>query len=287
MKFVKMHGAGNDYVFVNCFVEKVEDPAALARAVSDRHTGIGSDGLILLGPADDSAADAEMRIFNADGSEAEMCGNGARCAAKLLHDEGLAPGPVVRLETLAGMRAARILLGADGRVAGADIEMGVPQVGAAERVEVKGRILGGLRISVGNPHFVILIENVAGFPFREIAPGIETAPCFPDRTNVEFVQVCNDGSLLVRVWERGSGETRACGTGAVASVAAAVARGRIEAGGGVTVRLPGGDLSVRWDGSDSAWLAGEAIEVFRGVWRHGTRAGDGSEWERASADGES
>jgi diaminopimelate epimerase len=265
MNFVKMQGTGNDYVFVNCFRETVDDPVSLARVLSDRHRGIGGDGLILLLPSD--GADACMKIFNADGSEAEMCGNGARCAAKLLHDEGLVEGPEMSLETLSGLRRARLVIDGRGRVVGAHVEMGVPAVGEnPDRIEAKGRILEGHRVSVGNPHFVVFIENVTSFPLGQIAPRIEIDPLFPERTNVEFAQVCNDGSLLMRVWERGVGETQACGTGAVAAVATAVAAGRLAPGEAHSVRLPGGELSVNWDGRSPAWLAGDAVEVFRGTW---------------------
>ena len=269
MKFVKMQGTGNDYVFVNGFHETVDDPAALARIASDRHRGIGGDGLILLLPSD--RADARMRIFNPDGSEAEMCGNGARCAAKLLHDEGLVEGPEMSLETLSGLRRARLVIDGRGRVVGAHVEMGVPAVGEKpDRIEAKGRLIAGLRVSVGNPHFVVFIDNVTSFPLGQIAPRIEIDPLFPERTNVEFTQVCNDGSLLVRVWERGVGETQACGTGAVAAVAAAVVENRLAPGDSHSVRLPGGELGVSWDGRSQAWLAGDAVEVFRGTWKPAT-----------------
>ena len=330
MHFVKMHGAENDYIFVNNFLDRAEDPASLAREMSERHRGIGSDGLILLLPS--RCADARMRIFNPDGSEAEMCGNGARCAAKLLHDDDLVRGKEVTLETLSGIRRVRLLFdiseesvfyGALRTVTGAEVEMGVPVIGheaasAADHpnakggrfcgsegnggsdgagngngngngnrfargripppgwagepnldvdsVEVGGRRLDGLCVSVGNPHFVIFVDDVLGFSLSRIAPRIETLPIFPNRTNVEFVQICNDGSLLARVWERGTGETRACGTGAVASVAAAMARGMLKRDQTVTVRLTGGNLTVRWDGRGPAWLAGEAVEVYRGNW---------------------
>jgi len=272
MHFVKMHGAGNDYVFVNCFLEEVADPGELSPFISDRHKGVGADGLILLQPS--ARADARMRIFNADGSEAEMCGNGIRCAAKLLRDEGLVHGPEVTIETLAGIRRVFLVLDGADRVIGADVEMGVPVVGMdpareMERIEAKGHVLEGLRVSVGNPHFVIFVDDVLAFPVREVGPRIEGMAAFPERSNVEFVQVCNDGTLLMRVWERGSGETLACGTGAVAAVAAAMTAERLPTGESVSVRLQGGDLAVRWDGSSTAWLAGDAVEVFRGVWRRG------------------
>ncbi len=281
MHFVKMHGAGNDYVFVNCFLEEVADPAELSINISDRHKGIGADGLIMLLPS--SSADARMRIFNADGSEAEMCGNGIRCAAKLLRDEGLVRGPEVTIETIAGLRRVFLVLDEADRVNRAEVEMGVPVVAMdpareMERIEAKGHVLEGLRVSVGNPHFVIFVDDVLAFPVREVGPRIEGMDAFPERTNVEFTQLCNDDSLLVRVWERGSGETLACGTGAVAAVAAAMSDQRIPFGAAVTVRLQGGELSVRWDGRGAAWLAGEAVEVFRGVWRRGKES-------RADSDG--
>lgn len=279
MQFVKMHGAGNDYVFVNGFAERVDDPADLARAMSDRHKGIGADGLIVILPSE--TADACMRIFNADGSEAEMCGNGIRCAGKLLYDEGLVRRRDILFETLAGPRAVTLLLDDAGEVWGAAVEMGIPEVGGRARrpetIHAAGRKIEGYRVDVGNPHFVVFLDDQEGdagtefldldaFPLAEIAPQIETLPAFPGRTNVEFVRPGEAGSLLVRVWERGSGETMACGTGAVASAAAAIVSGKREPGRPVTVHLRGGDLAVSWDGQGPARLEGEAREVFRGVW---------------------
>ncbi len=276
MHFVKMHGAGNDYVLSE---DEIDEPAVMARRVCDRHMGIGSDGLILLHSS--ACADIGMRIFNADGSEAEMCGNGARCAAKFLHDEGKAEGGEVRIETPAGVRRTRLLFDEKGRVFGAEVDMGVPEVsGKSETIRVEERSLdgfrgsldgfrgslNGFRVGIGNPHFVVFVEEAAKAPVEALGPGVERAPLFPNRTNVEFVQVLDKGSLLVRVWERGSGETLACGTGAVAAAAAAMSTGRLEKNKPVGVLLPGGELTVCWDGSGPALLSGEAVTVFRGVW---------------------
>ncbi len=285
MRFVKMHGAGNDYVFVNGFEKEVDDPAGLARLASDRHKGIGGDGLIVVLPSD--KADARMRIFNADGSEAEMCGNGIRCAAKLLFDDGTVRKREILFETGAGLRPVRLHLDDSGEARGAEVEMGIPEVGGGgrrpEAISVEGRRIEGYRVDVGNPHFVVFVDRwpeiaasaapgLDNFPLSVIGPGIERHPAFPERTNVEFVLPGEGGSLVVRVWERGSGETMACGTGAVASAAAAIVSGIREPGHPVTVRLRGGDLTVVWDGVGQARLEGEASEVFRGDWpASGTR----------------
>jgi len=275
MKFVKMHGTSNDYVFVTAFEAAVTDPVVLAREVSSRHTGIGSDGLILLLPS--PIADARMRIFNPDGSEAEMCGNGIRCAAKLLFDDGLALREEVTLDTMTGVRTVRLSFADDGkrRVNGAEVEMGTPLVERARPDREEMVLAGdycwwGLRISVGNPHFVVFVDDPATIVLEHVAPIIERDSIFPNRTNVEFVRIDEARSITVRVWERGVGETQACGTGAVAAVTAATVKNLLTRGDLITVRLPGGEVTVRWDKDGPAWLAGDAVEVFRGAWAHKT-----------------
>jgi diaminopimelate epimerase len=262
LRFVKMHGCGNDYVYVDGFRERVEDPAALARRVSNRNFGVGSDGLILVLPSE--RGDVRMRMWNADGSEAEMCGNGVRCVAKLAYESGHARRPELRVEV--GREGAtrvlplRLAVDETGRVRAARVDMGVPDVGTALET-VQG--FEGLRVSVGNPHFVVFAEpsdeNVLGR-----GPALEKDPAFPRRANIEFARVDGPEEIALRVWERGSGETLACGTGATATVVAAVALRRIP-GRRARVRLPGGDLDIEWSEADGrAYMTGPCVEVFRG-----------------------
>ena len=279
MHFIKMHGIGNDYVYIDCFRERVADPAALAVAVSRAHVGIGSDGLVLIGPS--RCADLSMRVFNADGSEAEMCGNASRCVAKYAYERGLVPRTEMTLETRGGVR--RLWLQADGgRVDAVRVDMGLPgfqpeAIGVRlpgnevvrHIVEAAGQAWPLTCVSVGNPHAVTFVrDDPAALDLPTVGAAIETHPLFPHRINVEFVQVLAPDALRVRVWERGSGETQACGTGACAALAAAVRCGL--AAWHATLHLPGGDLRIAWEQADGhLYMTGPAAIVFEGEWLGG------------------
>jgi diaminopimelate epimerase len=274
MKFTKMHGAGNDYVYVNGFDETVADPAALARDVSDRHFGIGGDGLILILPS--GVADLRMRMFNSDGSEAEMCGNGLRCVAKYAYDHGLVNSLAITIETGAGLLPVAMLTNAAGRVDRVRVNMGrprltrgeIPMTGpAAEQVvdqelRVLDRTFRITCVSMGNPHCVVYVAEIADFPVATYGPAIEHHALFPRRTNVEFVQVLSANEVRQRTWERGAGETLACGTGASAVMVAGLLTGRT--GKQLLNHLAGGDLELSWDGAGEVFMTGPASEVFTG-----------------------
>ena len=276
MRFTKMHGAGNDYVYVNCFDEAVSDPVGLARAVSDRHFGIGGDGLILILPSD--TADVRMRMFNADGSEAEMCGNGIRCLAKYAFDYGLVKVNPMQVETAAGIERVELALGEDGKVTTATVDMGepvfdpelipvnIPQKRVVELpIRTSTRAFTMTCVSMGNPHAVIYADDVAGVPLTEVGPELENHPLFPNRVNVHFVQVDSPREVTMRTWERGSGITLACGTGAAAVRAVGVVTGRGERT--ITAHLTGGDLGLEWrEENGHIYLTGPAVEVFSGEW---------------------
>jgi diaminopimelate epimerase len=278
MRFTKMHGAGNDYVYVSCFDQPLPaDPADLARRISHRRFGVGGDGLILIVPSD--IADARMRMFNADGSESEMCGNGIRCVAKYVHDHQLASGSRLRIETGAGVLSLDLALGKDGKVTEVTVDMGAPQLEApniptslAESgpvinhpLEIGGRRLEVTCVSMGNPHCVVFVEEATDDLVLGVGPLIERDPRFPKRTNVEFVEVLHRGEVRQRTWERGSGETWACGTGASAVCVAGVLTGRTDPE--ILNHLVGGDLRLRWDrAADRVWMTGGATEVFSGDW---------------------
>ncbi len=276
MRFTKMHGAGNDYVYVNCFDEAVSDPVGLARAVSDRHFGIGGDGLILILPSD--TADVRMRMFNADGSEAEMCGNGIRCLAKYAFDYGLVKVNPMQVETAAGIERVELALGEDGKVTTATVDMGepvfdpelipvnIPQKRVVELpIRTSTRAFTMTCVSMGNPHAVIYADDVAGVPLTEVGPELENHPLFPNRVNVHFVQVDSPREVTMRTWERGSGITLACGTGAAAVCAVGVVTGRGERT--ITAHLTGGDLGLEWrEENGHIYLTGPAVEVFSGEW---------------------
>lgn len=272
LRFHKVEGAGNDYVLVSVFDQAVDDPAALARAVSDRHRGVGSDGLLLVGPAE--GADASMRIFNADGGEAEMCGNGLRCVVRWLAGNGLAAGTDVRVRTAAGVRVGRVTDRADET----EVSMGRPDF-APEAVPVRGE--GdpptvalpadlaadpdvGFCVSVGNPHVVVRVADPDAVDLTLHGRAVETDACLPEGANVHFARVGADGAF-VRPWERGSGATRACGSGAVAVAAVSRRLGWTD-GDTFGVTMPGGRLAVRWDEAGVAWLAGPAHTPFSGEW---------------------
>jgi len=265
LNFIKMQGAGNDYVLVNSVDTPIEDPADLSRTISDRHFGIGSDGLILMAPSE--SADVRMIMFNADGSRAEMCGNGLRLLAKLARDEGLVATDDMTVETDAGLLPVTLVREA-GAVVGARVRMGVPRfpVGSTETIRSHDRTFEFTAVDMGNPHAVIFLdENLEAFDLERYGSPIENADRFPDRTNVEFVVVDSPDRLRQRTWERGSGETLACGTGATAVAAAAIRSGR--ATSPMTISLRGGDLRLEWNGPDQeAVMTGPAVKVFRGVW---------------------
>ncbi len=275
IRFTKMHGLGNDYVYVNTFEETVGDAAALARAVSDRHFGIGSDGLILIGPSE--TADVSMRIFNADGSEAQMCGNGIRCVAKYARDHGLTKGDEVRVETRAGVKTIRVVL-ENGKVVRARVDMGIPRLlrreipmtGPDEErcieapLSVGGQDCSVTCVSMGNPHCVIFVPDVAHVALDRVGPMIEHHPVFPERVNVHFVTVNGRAEVTMRTWERGSGITWACGTGASAVCVAGALTRRTERA--IRAHLPGGDLELDWAADEHLYMTGPATEVFSGLW---------------------
>jgi diaminopimelate epimerase len=276
LKFTKMQGIGNDYVYFNAFDQEApEDPSKLAVAISDRHFGVGSDGLILIGPSE--VADARMRMFNADGSESEMCGNGVRCVAKYIHDKGIAPKGRVTVETGRGVLTLDLEIENDV-VARVRVNMGSPILQAAKipttlpgnppidvPLSIEGHELRVTAVSMGNPHAVAFVDNVADFPVRRVGAALERHPSFPRRVNAHFVQVISENEVRMRTWERGSGITLACGTGACAVVVAGTLTSRTRQR--VLAHLPGGDLSLDWDGPGAPiFMTGPATEVFSGEW---------------------
>lgn len=273
MKFTKMHGCGNDYVYVNLFEEKVDNPAEVSIKVSDRHFGIGSDGLITIGPSD--KADFRMHIYNADGSEAEMCGNGIRCVAKYVYDHHLTDKTEITVETGAGILTL-ILFPENGKVQQVRVDMGEPILSPAEipvvadgdkvidePIEVGGKTWNMTCVSMGNPHAVVFVDDTASFPLETYGPLFENHEKFPKRTNTEFVQIISRTEANMRVWERGSAETWACGTGTCACVMACILNGKTE--DKVLVHLRGGDLTIEYDReSNHVFMTGPATEVFSG-----------------------
>lgn len=273
MKFTKMQGIGNDYVYVNCFQEKVENPGELAVRVSDRHFGIGSDGLILIMPSE--KADFRMAMYNADGSEGAMCGNGIRCVAKYVYDYGLTDQTSISVETKSGIKYLNLTV-EEGKVAEVRVNMGAPELMAAkipvvsdkekvidEPIRVDGESYRMTCVSMGNPHAVVYLEDIKNLEIEKTGPKFENHPCFPDRVNTEFVRVIDEHTLEMRVWERGSGETLACGTGACAVAVASVLNGYVS--GEVTVKLLGGDLKIFWDEKENTvYMTGPAAVVFDG-----------------------
>jgi len=276
MRFTKMHGAGNDYVYVNCFVEPVpSDIHATAMAISDRHTGVGGDGLVLICPSE--FADARMRMFNADGSESEMCGNAIRCVAKFVHDRGLVKKPELKIETGRGILTMHLSTGHDGKVDRVTVNMGTPILESARipttlpgdppinvPLEVADRSIQVTCISMGNPHCVTFVDEVNDDWVLRVGPQIERHPAFPRRVNAEFIHVVSPDEFIMRVWERGSGETMACGTGACASAVAGALTGRTNRT--VTAHLRGGDLRLEWSAAGDVFMTGPAAEVFSGEW---------------------
>ncbi len=273
MKFTKMHGCGNDYVYVSLFEETVDNPKELSIAVSDRHFGIGSDGLITIGPS--AQADFRMRIYNADGSEAEMCGNGVRCVAKYVYDNKMTDKTEISVETGAGVKYLK-LTAENGKVSQVCVDMGEPilkpdliPVSADgkkvvdEPITVAGKEWRMTCVSMGNPHAVVFVDDVSGFPIENYGPEFENHTRFPERVNTEFVQVISKTEASMRVWERGSAETWACGTGTCASVMACILNGLTE--NEVLVHLRGGDLTIKYEPkSNHIFMTGPATEVFSG-----------------------
>lgn len=262
MKFTKMQGCGNDYIFVNGFLEQIAEEEKTAQALSDRHFGVGADGMILIGPSE--TADFSMSMYNADGSAGEMCGNGIRCLGKYVYEKGLTAKTELAIETGAGLRHLWLKT-ENGRVRRVVVDMGEHQFLRKERLEVLGEEYGAVCLSMGNPHAVVFVKETGPLNLRELGPAFEYHPLFPDRVNTEFVEILSDTRLRLRVWERGSEETLACGTGACAAVVAAVTCGYTKER--VTVILPGGELLVSYDRSSKrVRLEGPAETVFEGEW---------------------
>lgn len=274
MIFTKMHGLGNDYVCINCFRERVEDPPGFARTLCDRHYGIGADGLILICPS--KVSDFKMEIYNSDGSVAGMCGNGIRCLGKYVYDYRLTGKETLSIETKSGIRNMHLHI-QDGKVCGARVDMGVPRLNAHsipilsekdlvinDPIEVQKKNYRMTGISMGNPHAVIFSEEINGISLEETGRELEFHPRFPERANIEFCHVIARDRMEIRVWERGVGETLACGTGACAAVVASVLNDLTDEE--VIVKLLGGELSVRWDRKvNHVFLEGPAVKVFDGV----------------------
>ena len=275
LKFTKMHGAGNDYVYLNCMESDVANKPELARRLSDRHRGVGGDGLICIAPS--RTADFSMEMYNADGSRAEMCGNGIRCVGKYVYDRGLTDKTEINIETLAGIKTLWLNVDEkDGSVNSVRVDMGSPEFRPEmipmrsdrgdfinQAIMVDDRWYEITALSVGNPHAVIFVSDVSTAPVAEIGPKIENHPLFPERVNVEFVEVTSHENLKMRVWERGSGETQACGTGATASLVAAALNGHT--GDSARVSLTGGKLFIEWDrNANRLYMTGPAVTVFDG-----------------------
>lgn len=259
VKFTKMHGAGNDYIYVDTMKYDIPEPGIIAREWSRPHTGIGSDGLVLIGRSD--IADFSMRIFNADGSEARMCGNASRCVGKYLYEKGLASGREIRLETLSGIKTLYPDVSEDGTVGSVCVDMG-PASDITE-LRIGGKFPHeGISLSMGNPHYVIFTEDAEKTDLEAEGPEIEHNPAFPDRVNVEFAEIRKDGKIRVRVWERGSGITKACGTGACATAVAAAYTGR--AGNDTWIEMDGGLLRIRITPERHILMTGPAVTVFEG-----------------------
>ena len=275
MRFTKMQGLGNDYVYVNGFTEETGDRSELAKKISDRHYGVGSDGLICINPS--KVADFEMEMYNADGSRGEMCGNGIRCVGKYVYDYGLTDKTSISVETLGGIKYLELNV-VDGKVATVKVNMGSPILKPSEvpvvyegdsvvdkPIEVDGITYNMTCVSMGNPHTVVYVDDVKGLNLEKIGPGFENHKVFPNRVNTEFVRVIDRKTAEMRVWERGSGETLACGTGACAVAVSSILNGLTE--DTVIVKLLGGDLLIEWDREkDIVYMTGAATTVFDGEW---------------------
>lgn len=275
MRFTKMHGIGNDYIYINCFEEEVKKPEKLAPVLSDRHFGIGSDGIILILPS--KVADCKMRIFNADGSEAQMCGNGVRCVAKYVYDHNITKRNPLTVETLAGIKTIGLFTD-NGRASGARVNMGkprllrseIPMLGKETPVIDEPLIINNEMsfritcVSMGNPHGVVFVDNLDLIDVSRYGREIERYHVFPERINVHFVQIHNRKEVTMRTWERGSGITLACGTGASAVCVAGVLNKKTERK--ILAHLPGGDLRLEWAEDGDVYMTGPATEVFTGEW---------------------
>ena len=275
MKFTKMHGTGNDYIYVNGFTEQIDNPVDFAIQYSDRHKGIGSDGLVMILPSE--TCDFRMRMFNADGSESEMCGNASRCVGKFVYDKGMTDKTELSLETLAGTKNLKLWLNDKNQVEKVTVDMGEPilDAKAIPTIFSQSPVIKQLFsvdkhttyevtcVSMGNPHTVIFMDDIDKLDISKIAPHIENSAFFPNRTNTEFIEKISDNYLKMRVWERGSGETLACGTGACAAAVAANLNGLADRK--VTIQLLGGELEIEWREEDNhVFLTGDAVTVFEG-----------------------
>lgn len=273
IKFTKMHGIGNDYIYINCMESTPERLSELAVEMSDRHFGVGGDGIVLICPSD--KADFRMRMFNNDGSEARMCGNASRCIARYVHDHGLTDHQRISLETLSGIKVLSLNMDADGEVGSVTVDMGEPEFTPSvipvrhdgERmIEMPvATSCGDVKItavSMGNPHGVVFVDRIDDVDFDRLGPELERHAIWPDRANIEFLEIISPDEARMRVWERGTGETLACGTGACASAVAAVLTGRC--GRRITIHLRGGDLSIEWAENGHVFMTGSATEVFKG-----------------------
>ena len=275
MKFTKMHGIGNDYVYVNCFEETVDNPAAVARFVSDRHYGIGSDGLILIKPSE--IADCEMDMYNLDGSQGAMCGNGIRSVAKYVYDYGIVKKKNISVATKSGIKYLDLSV-RNGKAVTVKVNMGspilspkeIPFVSEKEQVineplDIEGETFHITAISMGNPHGIVFMDDINSLEIEKIGPKFENHIAFPDRVNTEFVKVLDRHTVQMRVWERGSGETLACGTGACAVAVASILNGHVDGDSPVTVRLLGGNLEIFWNRQENlVYMTGPATTVFDG-----------------------
>ena len=273
IKFTKMQGLGNDYVYIDAINQKIENESSLAQIISNRHFGIGSDGLILI--CSSEIADFKMRMFNSDGSEAEMCGNGIRCVGKFVYDKGLTNKTTLKIETLAGVKELKLNL-KEGKVDTVRVDMGEPILEAEKipvvssekmvknlKLEIEEREFNFTCVSMGNPHAITFVENVENFEVEKYGSKIEVNKRFPKKTNVEFIEIVNKEYIKMRVWERGAGETLACGTGACASVVAGIINNLIERK--VTVELLGGILEIEWNKEDNhVYMTGPAVIVYEG-----------------------
>lgn len=273
MKFTKMHGISNDYIYINGATEKIYNPSDVAIKLSDRHTGIGSDGIVMILPS--KTCDFRMRMFNSDGSEAEMCGNASRCVGKYVYDKGLTKKTKVSLETLAGKKILNLHV-VDGKVDTVTVDMGEPILRGtdiptifdlptvvSQPIVVSGKKILTTCVSMGNPHSVVYVDDVDSLDLEKIGPSYECHPAFPHKTNTEFVEILSRNEVKMRVWERGAGETMACGTGACAVAVASVLNGFTDRD--VRVKLRGGDLQIKWDDDDNhVYMTGPATTVYEG-----------------------
>ncbi len=273
--FTKMHGAGNDYIYIDCFEYKIDNPNDLSILISDRHKGIGGDGIVLICPSD--KADAQMRMFNIDGSEGAMCGNAIRCVAKFIYDNNYAHKDIVTIDTKSGIKTIKIK-SENNKFAGASVDMGkavltpkdIPMLYDGDSfinqpLDVCGKTYLCTAVSMGNPHCVTFVDDVDSIELEKIGPVFENLPIFPDRVNTEFIQIIDDKNIRMRVWERGSGETYACGTGSCAAAVASVLNGYCRRNTPISVNLRGGILTDTFKDDDTVIMEGNAVKVFEGV----------------------